>query len=97
MIDSKLFRIVARVSLKYTWPAIRRGCSRRMGLLSYALFLVMLPESHAANPSSPPGKPNILWIVMDDVGAELPCYGEKKIQTPNIDRLVPHLVFWRAS
>ena len=59
-----------------------------MGLLSYALFLVMLPESHAANPSSPPGKPNILWIVMDDVGAELPCYGEKKIQTPNIDRLV---------
>ncbi len=25
---------------------------------------------------------------MDDVGAELPCYGEKAIQTPNIDRLV---------
>ena len=25
---------------------------------------------------------------MDDVGAELPCYGEAKIQTPNIDRLV---------
>jgi hypothetical protein len=25
---------------------------------------------------------------MDDVGAELPCYGEKKIQTPNIDPLV---------
>jgi arylsulfatase A-like enzyme len=24
---------------------------------------------------------------MDDVGAELPCYGEKKILTPNIDRL----------
>jgi arylsulfatase A-like enzyme len=33
-------------------------------------------------------KPNILWIVMDDVGAQLPCYGEKSIQTPNIDRLV---------
>ena len=36
----------------------------------------------------PPAKPNILWIVMDDVGAELPCYGEKTIRTPNIDRLV---------
>lgn len=35
-----------------------------------------------------PSKPNILWIVMDDVGAHLPCYGEKTIKTPNIDRLV---------
>jgi arylsulfatase A-like enzyme len=25
---------------------------------------------------------------MDDVGAELPCYGKQPIQTPNIDRLV---------
>lgn len=33
-------------------------------------------------------RPNVLWIVMDDIGAELPCYGEKAIQTPNIDRIV---------
>jgi arylsulfatase A-like enzyme len=38
--------------------------------------------------SHSPIKPNILWIIMDDVGAEFPCYGEKAIQTPNIDRLV---------
>jgi arylsulfatase A-like enzyme len=31
--------------------------------------------------------PNILWIIMDDLGVEMPCYGEKAIQTPNIDRL----------
>jgi len=31
---------------------------------------------------------NILWIIMDDVGIEMPCYGETTIQTPNIDRLV---------
>ena len=43
---------------------------------------------HAADAPKPPAKPNILWIIMDDVGAELPCYGEKKIQTPNMDRLV---------
>lgn len=36
----------------------------------------------------PAQRPNILWIIMDDVGVELPCYGERKIQTPNIDRLV---------
>jgi arylsulfatase A-like enzyme len=36
----------------------------------------------------PASAPNIFWIVMDDVGAQLPCYGENAIQTPHIDRLV---------
>ena len=31
--------------------------------------------------------PNILWIVLDDVSPHLSCYGEKTIQTPNMDRL----------
>lgn len=42
----------------------------------------------AAEPVKPPARPNVLWINMDDIGAELPCYGVKTIQTPNIDRLV---------
>lgn len=32
-------------------------------------------------------RPNILWIVVDDIGVELPLFGEKAIETPNIDRL----------
>jgi len=33
-------------------------------------------------------KPNIVLIMADDLGwAELGCYGQKKIKTPNIDRL----------
>jgi len=33
-------------------------------------------------------KPNIIFILADDLGyAELGCYGQKKIRTPNIDRL----------
>ena len=31
--------------------------------------------------------PNILWLVIDDMGADFSCYGEKLIKTPNIDRL----------
>ncbi len=33
-------------------------------------------------------KPNIVFMIADDLGyAELGCYGQKKIRTPNIDRL----------
>lgn len=32
-------------------------------------------------------RPNIVWIVVDDMSAHLSCYGETLIETPNIDRL----------
>ena len=38
-------------------------------------------------PAAPPGAPNVLVIVLDDVGyAQLGCYGSD-IATPNIDAL----------
>ncbi|NLB25920.1 MAG: sulfatase-like hydrolase/transferase, partial [Bacteroidales bacterium] len=35
-----------------------------------------------------PVKPNIIFILSDDLSyGDLGCYGQKKIKTPNIDRL----------
>lgn len=36
-------------------------------------------------PAAP--KPNILWLVAEDLGPELACYGTREVQTPNLDRL----------
>ncbi|MBM3860009.1 MAG: sulfatase [Verrucomicrobia bacterium] len=49
------------------------------------ILFVAVALANLAWAASP--KPNILWIIMDDVGVEFPCYGEKAIQTPNVDRL----------
>jgi uncharacterized sulfatase len=32
-------------------------------------------------------RPNIIWIVIDDAGADFGCYGDRYARTPNIDRL----------
>jgi N-sulfoglucosamine sulfohydrolase len=32
-------------------------------------------------------KPNILWILGDDLGPQLSCYGHPIVETPNIDRI----------
>lgn len=52
-------------------------------LLTTPLYIV-----HGKNTTEKLEKPNILWIVVDDIGVELPCYGERSIKTRNIDRLV---------
>lgn len=39
--------------------------------------------------SQEPDPPNILLIVVDNLGySDLPCYGNKLVETPNIDMLV---------
>ena len=32
-------------------------------------------------------RPNILWLVAEDMGPALGCYGQKEVSTPNLDRL----------
>ncbi|HYF00617.1 MAG TPA: sulfatase [Planctomycetota bacterium] len=32
-------------------------------------------------------RPNIVWIVVDDMSANFSCYGEKTVETPHVDRM----------
>ncbi|MBE3068952.1 MAG: arylsulfatase [Planctomycetes bacterium] len=45
-------------------------------------------EEAAVNAAAPARKPNIIFILADDLGyGDLGCYGQKQIQTPHINRL----------
>ncbi len=52
-------------------------------LLAFSLICVAL----ASTRSTASDRPNILWIIVDDMSANLSCYGETVIQTPHLDRL----------
>ena len=55
----------------------------------YRLVLSLLAVGLLAPAASaePIKRPNIVWIVVDDMSANFSCYGEKLIQTPHVDRL----------
>ncbi|VTT99778.1 sulfatase : Sulfatase atsG OS=Rhodopirellula baltica SWK14 GN=RBSWK_00910 PE=4 SV=1: Sulfatase [Gemmataceae bacterium] len=51
--------------------------------LAALVGLLLAPAAHAAEPA----RPNIVWIVVDDMSANFSCYGEKLIRTPHVDKL----------
>ena len=52
------------------------------------LFSFMAIISCQEQKMNGPKKPNIIYILADDLGyGELGCYGQEKIETPNIDKL----------
>ncbi len=56
------------------------------GFVARALgFLLLTSASHAFAASE--SRPNILWILADDLGLELGCYGHPLVRTPHTDRL----------
>ena len=59
-------------------------------------FLILLLFAMASL-SSAEKRPNILWFVIDDMSANFSCYGEKAIETPNVDKLAEKgLLFTKA-
>jgi len=56
--------------------------------LLLALLAGLALSGSAAQPAAGSGKPNIVYIMADDLGyGDLACYGAEDIRTPNLDRL----------
>lgn len=53
----------------------------RIGAWTAFLFALATGSSFAAD------RPNILWLIAEDMGPEQACYGTSQVWTPNIDRL----------
>lgn len=50
-------------------------------------MVTLVPSTARENVTAPSPHPNILWLIAEDLGTELACYGTKEVWTPNLDRL----------
>ncbi len=56
-----------------------------MALLHSLLLLCLALGGHAR--AAETNRPNIVWILVDDMSANFSCYGESAIRSPNVDAL----------
>lgn len=73
-------------------PGWRKSLARgTTGLFILTLAVCSPPHASAAptvdKPKAPTRRPNILWIVAENIDLDLGCYGAKHVHTPNLDRL----------
>ncbi len=63
--------------------------SRRKFLKDTGLLLVSVSAlSRRVSSVEQPSRPNIIFVLADDLGyGDLGCYGQQRIQTPNLDRM----------
>jgi arylsulfatase A-like enzyme len=83
-------RSLSRASFRGDWIelSLKSVCQRataRVVLLSWFVLTISLNSNSLLTADD---RPNLIWIMADDLGyGDLGCYGQKVIQTPNLDRM----------
>ena len=60
--------------------------ARLLLMLAVSAFVTVAYSGDAPS-ATPDGRPNILWIYVDDMSDWMGCYGDSIAKTPNIDSL----------
>jgi len=60
----------------------RRSFIKKLGASAATMSLIHLPKLHAGTQ-----RPNILWILSEDICPDLSCYGTPAVKTPNLDKM----------
>ncbi|MEW4455638.1 sulfatase [Bremerella sp. JC817] len=66
-------------------------------LKSLRAIAVVVVLFAAAQPAIAEDRPNIVWIIADDLGPELACYGYEGVSTPQIDRIATEGQLFRRA
>lgn len=54
---------------------------------AFSVVVLALSAVGTSPAAEPPRRPNVLWLIAEDFGPHLSCYGENQVDTPNLDRL----------
>ncbi len=55
--------------------------------ICFFIFSLLAVVTSCKQQDKESSKPNILWIIADDLGTDLVCYGTPLVRTPNLDQL----------
>ena len=67
--------------------------NRFLNLLVFSILASAVPVTHADGAD----RPNILFLICDDLNCDLGAYGHPQVQTPNIDRLASRGVLFENT
>ena len=66
-------------------------------VLAWAILIANVSANDSQTGKTQPRRPNILWLIADNIGPDLGCYGDSLVQTPRLDSLAAEGVRYTAA